>query len=50
MTTVRMTMPTRPLTDSRKRYTPAAHTDIRRTFEVFRRLARIQAIKQKGQP
>ena len=42
----RLTMPTRPLTDSRKRYTPAANTDIRRTFAVFQRLARMQARKE----
>lgn len=42
----RLTMPTRPLTDQRKRYTPAANTDIRRTFAVFNRLARMQARKE----
>lgn len=47
MTTLRLTMPTRPLTDPRKRYTPASNTDIRRTFAVFQRLARIQALKNK---
>lgn len=47
-TAPRLTMPTRPLTDQRKRYTPAANTDIRRTFAVFTRLARMQA--RKAQP
>jgi len=45
MNTLRLTMPTRPLTDPRKRYTPAANTDIRKTFEKFQRLARMQARK-----
>lgn len=43
----RKTIPARPLTDPRKRYVPAANTDIRKTFEKFARLARIQAIRQK---
>ena len=45
-TAPRLTMPTRPLTDQRKRYTPAANTDIRKTFEKFSRLARIQALRE----
>ena len=49
-----LTMPTRTLLDPRKRYTPAANTDIRRTFAAFTRLARMQERKttepQKGQP
>jgi hypothetical protein len=43
----RKTLPSRPLTDPRRRYVPAAHTDIRKTFAKFARLARIQAIRQK---
>ena len=42
----RLTMPIRPLTDPRKRYTPAANTDIRKTLKKFSRLARIQALRQ----
>jgi hypothetical protein len=48
-----LTMPTSTLLDPRKRYTPAANTDIRRTFAAFHRLARMQARTQqdtKGQP
>lgn len=51
-TAPRLTMPSRTLLDPRKRYTPAANTDIRRTLAVFSRLARMQSRQQpelKGQ-
>lgn len=45
-TAPRLTMPSRTLLDPRKRYTPAANTDIRRTLAVFSRLARMQSRQQ----
>jgi hypothetical protein len=45
----KLTMPTRSAVDQRKplKYTKTEHTDIRKTFEKFRRLASLQA-RQKG--
>ena len=45
----KLTMPTRSATDPIKphKYTRPEHTDIRKTFEKFRRLAALQA-RQKG--
>jgi len=43
----------RPITDSRFKYTPAANTDVRKTFERVRRrerlLARIRLAMQQRQ-
>ena len=43
------THPTRPITDPRFKWVGSAHTDIRKTFEKFKRLERLrQAAQQKG--
>jgi len=36
------TLPTRPLNSKKFRYVPASKTDVRVTFEKFRRLIRLQ--------
>jgi len=35
-------LPSRPLDSKKFKYVPAAHTDIRKTIEKFRRLIRMQ--------
>lgn len=40
-------MPSRALVGGRHRYVPAAKTDIRRTFQKFERLNRIEQLRQQ---
>jgi hypothetical protein len=49
MTELRLTMPSRTLTDQRKpaKYVPAAMTDIRATFAKYARLERIKKLEEQ---
>jgi hypothetical protein len=49
MTVMRLTMPSRTLTDQRKpaKYVPAAMTDIRATFAKYARLERIKKLEEQ---